>query len=98
MSFFSAFCIVDADKMCMAVTVYNLAKGRGVTVGDSVAIPEPYVIHQKFSYLNNVGNKCTYHFEIKVNDNHVNVCSFRTLILNLHVLKLQLYWLLMEEN
>lgn len=38
----------------MAVTVYNLAKGRGVTVGDSVAIPEPFVIHQKFSYLDNV--------------------------------------------
>lgn len=24
-----------------------------MTVGDSVAIPEPYVIHQKFSYRNN---------------------------------------------
>lgn len=40
--------------MCIAVTVYNLAKGRGVTVGDSVAIPEPCVIHHKFSYLDNV--------------------------------------------
>lgn len=51
---FSAFCLVDEEKTCIAVTVYNLAKGRGVTVGDSVAIPEPFVIHQKFSYLNNV--------------------------------------------
>lgn len=48
-----AFCLVDEEKTCIAVTVYNLAKGRGVTVGDSVAIPEPFVIHQKFSYLNN---------------------------------------------
>lgn len=53
-NFFSAFCLVDEEKTCIAVTVYNLAKGRGVTVGDSVAIPEPFVIHQKFSYLNNV--------------------------------------------
>ncbi|CAD1473694.1 unnamed protein product, partial [Heterotrigona itama] len=49
-----AFCLVDEEKTCIAVTVYNLAKGRGVTIGDSVAIPEPFVIHRKFSYLNNV--------------------------------------------
>ncbi|KAF3429080.1 hypothetical protein E2986_12416 [Frieseomelitta varia] len=48
-----AFCLVDEEKTCIAVTVYNLAKGRGVTIGDSVAIPEPFVIHQKFSYLDN---------------------------------------------
>ncbi|OAD62374.1 Tetratricopeptide repeat protein 5 [Eufriesea mexicana] len=48
-----AFCLVDEEKTCIAVTVYNLAKGRGITVGDSVAIPEPFVIHQKFSYQNN---------------------------------------------
>lgn len=51
---FSAFCLVDEQKTCIVVTVYNLAKGRGVTVGDSVGIPEPFVIHQKFSYMNNV--------------------------------------------
>ena len=54
---FSAFCIVDQDKTCMAVTVYNLAKGRGVTLGDSVAIPEPYLTHQTFSYAGDVSNK-----------------------------------------
>ncbi|KAH0950598.1 hypothetical protein HN011_007901 [Eciton burchellii] len=48
-----AFCLVDEHKTCMVVTVYNLAKGRGVAVGDSVGIPEPFVIHQKFSYINN---------------------------------------------
>lgn len=51
---FSAFCIVDNEKTCMAVTVYNLAKGRGVTVGDSVAIPEPYLTHQTFTYAGSV--------------------------------------------
>ncbi|XP_032687118.1 tetratricopeptide repeat protein 5-like isoform X2 [Odontomachus brunneus] len=48
-----AFCLVDEQKTCIVVTVYNLAKGRGVTVGDSVGIPEPFVIHQKFSYIDN---------------------------------------------
>lgn len=41
----------------MAVTLYNLAQGKGVTVGDSVAIPEPFVIHHQFSYKNNVNFK-----------------------------------------
>ncbi|KAL6435738.1 hypothetical protein ACFW04_005554 [Cataglyphis niger] len=48
-----AFCLVDEQKTCIVVTVYNLAKGRGVTIGDSVGIPEPFVIHQKFCYMNN---------------------------------------------
>lgn len=39
----------------MAVTVYNLAEGRGVSVGDSVAIPEPYLTHHTFAYADNVG-------------------------------------------
>lgn len=46
--------MVDEEKTCMAVTLYNLAQGKGVTVGDSVAIPEPFVIHHRFSYKNNV--------------------------------------------
>lgn len=48
-----AFCLVDAEKTCILVTVYNMAKGRGFTIGDSVAIPEPFVAHHKFSYHNN---------------------------------------------
>ncbi|XP_058789321.1 tetratricopeptide repeat protein 5-like [Phymastichus coffea] len=48
-----AFCMVDEDKTCMAVTLYNLAKGKGVTVGDSVAIPEPFLTKHNFSYLDN---------------------------------------------
>lgn len=58
---FSAFCLIDEQKTCIVVTVYNLAKGRGVTVGDSVGIPEPFVIHQKFTYMNNVSNICMLH-------------------------------------
>ncbi|XP_011499359.1 PREDICTED: tetratricopeptide repeat protein 5-like [Ceratosolen solmsi marchali] len=50
------FCIVDEEKTCMAVTLYNLAKGKGVIIGDSVAIPEPYLIHHQFFYLNNKFN------------------------------------------
>ncbi|XP_063989004.1 tetratricopeptide repeat protein 5-like [Diachasmimorpha longicaudata] len=48
-----SFCMVDEDKTCIAVTVYNLAEGRGVTVGDSVAIPEPFLTHQQFSFSGN---------------------------------------------
>lgn len=50
----STFCLMDAEKNCVAVTVYNLAKGRGVTVGDTVVIPEPYLTHQSFSFKENV--------------------------------------------
>lgn len=49
-----AFCLVDDEKTCIVVTVYNMAKGRGVTIGDSVAIPDPFVKHHKFSYLDTV--------------------------------------------
>lgn len=52
----SVFCMVDEEKTCMAVTLYNLAKGKGVTVGDSVAIPEPFLTHHQFSYRQNVMN------------------------------------------
>lgn len=39
------FCMVDKEETCIAVTLYNLAKGKGVIIGDSVAIPEPYLTH-----------------------------------------------------
>lgn len=44
------FCIVDKDEKCIAVTVYNLAQGKGVIIGDSVAIPEPFVSHVRLKY------------------------------------------------
>lgn len=37
--------MVDKEETCIAVTLYNLAKGKGVIIGDSVAIPEPYLTH-----------------------------------------------------
>jgi hypothetical protein len=36
------FCLVDGRGSCLAVTVYNLSPGKGVIIGDSVAISEPY--------------------------------------------------------
>jgi len=39
---FSTFCLMDAERTVVAVTVYNLAQGKGVIIGDAVAIPDPY--------------------------------------------------------
>lgn len=38
----------------MAVTVFNLAEGKGVIIGDSVAIPEPFVTDVDFTYKQDV--------------------------------------------
>ena len=37
--------MLDEDETVMPVNVYNLAQGSGVKIGDSVAIPEPYIQH-----------------------------------------------------
>jgi len=37
------FILMDQQGECIAVSVFNLAVGKGVIIGDSVAIPEPYV-------------------------------------------------------
>jgi len=42
--------LVDKIGTCVVVTVYNLADGKGVIIGDSVAIPEPYVTDVDFKY------------------------------------------------
>ena len=39
--FFSTFCLTDKSSKCVAVNLYNLAPGKGVIIGDSVAISEP---------------------------------------------------------
>ncbi|KAK3085322.1 hypothetical protein FSP39_001450, partial [Pinctada imbricata] len=45
------FCMVDQEETCIPVSVYNLAQGSGVKIGDSVAIPEPYLQNVKsFDY------------------------------------------------
>lgn len=61
---FSTFCLVDAKANCMVVTLYNLADGKGVIIGDSIAIPEPFVTHQKFNYDDKVQllKNCCFNF------------------------------------
>nr|XP_060636111.1 tetratricopeptide repeat protein 5 [Anolis sagrei ordinatus] len=38
------------DGPCFAVTVYNMAQSWGVLIGDSVAIPEPYLRHHHIQH------------------------------------------------
>ena len=52
---FSAFCIVDKDETCVGVTVYNLACGQGVIIGDVVAIPEPNLTQHDIHFKDQVG-------------------------------------------
>jgi len=35
------FCLTDRTSRCLAVNLYNVAPGKGVIIGDSVAIAEP---------------------------------------------------------
>lgn len=51
----STFCMIDKEKTVCVVTVYNLASGKGVIIGDSVAIPEPYVTYISFTFNSKVG-------------------------------------------
>lgn len=44
------FCMVDKENRCLAVTVYNLSPGKGVIIGDSVAISEPYFTRVDLAY------------------------------------------------
>ncbi|KAK3579170.1 hypothetical protein CHS0354_022707 [Potamilus streckersoni] len=37
------FCLIDEEETCVPVNVYNLAQGSGVKIGDTVAVPEPYL-------------------------------------------------------
>lgn len=45
---------MDKELSCVVVSVYNLAQGRGPIIGDSVAIPEPYLTHIDAKYINQV--------------------------------------------
>jgi len=53
--------MVDKEETCMAVTVYNLAQGKGVIIGDTVAVPEPYLSNVHFRYKQKVRNDCIFH-------------------------------------
>ena len=50
--------MIDANQTCMAVSIFNMGAGKGPIIGDSIAIPEPYVqkvdisvSEQQFSFL-----------------------------------------------
>lgn len=43
-------CLMDKAGSCIAVSVYNLAAEYGLNMGDSVAIPEPFVQNVDFRY------------------------------------------------
>ena len=34
--------MTDSHGDCVVVTLYNLSPGKGVIIGDTIAIPEPY--------------------------------------------------------
>lgn len=53
------FCLVDKESRCLAVTLYNLSPGKGVIIGDSVAISEPYFTRVDMSY-----NDRQYNFDL----------------------------------
>jgi len=44
------FVVMDAAGAALVVTLYNLSPGRGVIIGDSVAIAEPYLTEIDFTH------------------------------------------------
>lgn len=67
-------CIADSNGDCAALTIYNLVDGEGVIIGNSVAIPEPWLecVNFKFNlneHLKNdilikqISNKINYEFK-----------------------------------
>ena len=46
--------MVDKEGTCFAVTVYNIAPGYGVKIGDSVAIAEPFLQEVNVTYKEKV--------------------------------------------
>jgi hypothetical protein len=65
------FCMIDADRTTVVVTVYNLAQGAGMKIGDSVAVPEPLFKKVKVS-----------HKETEINFPSIQVDSPRCLVVN----------------
>eukprot|EP00088_Acartia_fossae_P004156 TRINITY_DN1176_c0_g1_i7.p1 TRINITY_DN1176_c0_g1~~TRINITY_DN1176_c0_g1_i7.p1 ORF type:complete len:458 (+),score=88.30 TRINITY_DN1176_c0_g1_i7:46-1374(+) len=44
------FHLIDKDESILVVTLYNLSPGKGVIIGDSVAIAEPFLTNIDFTY------------------------------------------------
>lgn len=53
----STFAMVDSQGVCIPVTVYNMNVTTGFMVGDSVAIPEPFLQQTDFTEDNKVTTK-----------------------------------------
>lgn len=51
-------CIADSNGDCAAMTIYNLVESEGVIIGNSVAIPEPWLerVDFKFNLAENLKN------------------------------------------
>uniref|UniRef100_A0A6B0VCH8 Putative tetratricopeptide repeat protein n=1 Tax=Ixodes ricinus TaxID=34613 RepID=A0A6B0VCH8_IXORI len=47
-------CTVDEDAVCFAVTIYNLAEGKGFLIGDTIVIPDPLVCKAHIEYKDHV--------------------------------------------
>ncbi|ENN80500.1 hypothetical protein YQE_03080, partial [Dendroctonus ponderosae] len=47
------FCSIDKSETIIVTTLYNLAAGKGVIIGDRVAIPQPLVTDIDFHYKHN---------------------------------------------
>ena len=56
-------CLVDAAGDAVALTIYNLAGGKGVIIGDWIAIPEPFVerVDFRFDLAEHLNNKILTH-------------------------------------
>ena len=46
--------MVDSTGTCLSTTIYNIAPGYGVKIGDSVAIPEPFIQDVALQYKDQV--------------------------------------------
>ncbi|GFX14879.1 tetratricopeptide repeat protein 5 [Trichonephila clavipes] len=44
------FCMIDEEESCFCVNVYNMVQGKGVIIGDSVVIHQPFLQHFNFSF------------------------------------------------
>ncbi len=55
--------LADSNGDCAALTIYNLASGQGVIIGNSVCIPEPWLEIQEFEFES--GDKKRRRFDFK---------------------------------
>ncbi len=54
--------LADSNGDCAALTIYNLAGGQGVIIGNSVCIPEPWLEVQDFEFESGDKKKSVFKF------------------------------------